>query len=126
MLQPNLGDHTYKVHLLDRRVQYINGVIHQLPNNMDSYVEKVNFHVVNFRSADVTLSYLWFYNTNPSLSKEQVSHSILLSLNHSQHFMHYVKPSIISNTLVHLFSILLVLQCILHPNLQIYMVTVIN
>ena len=55
-LHPSLSDHTYQVHLVDGEVQYINGAIHQLPIHIDTYVEKLDFHVMSLRSIDVILS----------------------------------------------------------------------
>ena len=46
-IQPTVSDHTYRVHFADGRVQYINGAIHSLGISMDTYIEEVDFHVMN-------------------------------------------------------------------------------
>ena len=38
-LQTRLSDHTYKVHLADGGIQYINGEIHDLQIHIDTYEE---------------------------------------------------------------------------------------
>ena len=68
-IQPTVSDHTYKAHLADGRVQYmINGVIHSLGISIDTYIEEVEFHVMNLCTIDIILGYAWFYNKNSSLS----------------------------------------------------------
>ena len=59
---PPLSDHTYKVHLADARVQCINGMIHSFEIYIDTYIEQVDFHVMNLCTTDVTVGYPWFFN----------------------------------------------------------------
>ena len=73
-IQPTVSDHTYTVHLADGRVQYINGAIHSLGISIDTYVEEVDFHVMNLSTTDVILGYPWIFNKNPSLSIDWVHH----------------------------------------------------
>ena len=61
-IQPTVSDHTYRVHLAEGRVQYINRVIHSLGISIDTYIEEVDFHVMNLCTTDVILGYPWFYN----------------------------------------------------------------
>ena len=75
-IQPTVSDHTYKVHLADGRVHYINGAIHLLGISIDTYVEEIDFHVMNLCNIDVILGYPWFYNKNSSLVIDWVHHSI--------------------------------------------------
>ena len=58
-LQTRLSDRMYKVHLVDGGIQYINGVIHELP---DTYEERFDFHVMSLRSTYIILGYPWFFN----------------------------------------------------------------
>ena len=66
-IQPTVSDHTYRVHLADGRVQYINGAIHSLGISIDTYVEEVDFHVMNLCTTDVILGYPWLYIKNSSV-----------------------------------------------------------
>ena len=75
-IQPTISDHTDKVHLADGRVQYINGAIHSLGVSIETYVEEVNFHVMNLCTTAVILGYPWFYNKNSSLFIDWVHHSM--------------------------------------------------
>ena len=86
-IKPTVGDHTYKVHLAYGSAQYINGAIHSLGISIDTYVEEVDFHVMNLCTIDVTLGYPWFYNKNSSLSIDWVHHSITFVLNNCTHFI---------------------------------------
>ena len=56
--------------MADRRVQYINGAIHSFGISIDTYIEEVDFHVMNLCTIDIMSGYPWFYNKNSSLSIE--------------------------------------------------------
>ena len=126
-LQPSLNDHNYQIHLADGGVQYINGEIHQLLIHIDTYVEKLNFHVMNLRSTYVILRYPRFFNTNSSLSIDWVNHSISFSLNNSQHFIQCVKSSFVSTlSSTHFFdsSSSTLYYCVLDTDIQIYNISI--
>ena len=55
-IQPTISDHAYRVHLpADGRVQYINGVVYLLGISIDTYVEEVDFHVMNLCTTNVVV-----------------------------------------------------------------------
>ena len=86
-IQPTVSDHTYRVHLANGRLQYINGAIHSLGISIDTYIEEVDFHVMNLCTTDAILGYPWFYNKNSSLSIDWFHHSITFVLNDCTHFI---------------------------------------
>ena len=50
-LHINASDHIYQA-------QYISGIVCQLPIQIDTYLEKLDFHVMKLQSIDVILGYL--------------------------------------------------------------------
>ena len=53
-LQPSLSDHTYKVHVVDGGLQYVNGAF----GNPYRYLcENLDFHVMSLRTIDVIFGY---------------------------------------------------------------------
>ena len=80
-LHISASDHIYQVHMANGNVQYISGIVCQLPIQIDTYLEKLDFHV------DVILGYPWFFNKNPSLSIDWVNHPITFALNNCKHFI---------------------------------------
>jgi hypothetical protein len=122
-LRTNISDHTYKVHLADGGIQYINGAIHQLLISINSYVEKLDFHVMKLRSADVILGYPWFYNKNSSLSIDWVNHSITFV---QKGIAHYIQCSKVPSKLIVPSTSLIEYQscsfycCVVDPAIQYY------
>ena len=59
-IQPIVSDHTYKVHLVDGKYNTSTGAIHSLVISINTYIEEVDFHVMNLYITDVikTLLYL--------------------------------------------------------------------
>ena len=111
------------MHLVDGRVQYINGVIHSLGISIDTYIEEVDFHVMNLSTTDVILGYPWFYNKNSSLSIDWVHHSITFVLNDCSHFIQCVKKqslSIVSSPSISKLSCSSLFYCVLDPDIHVY------
>ena len=42
---------------MDGGVQFINDVIHELPININTYIEKMGFYVMTLRSTNIILGY---------------------------------------------------------------------
>ena len=119
-LRTRLSDHTYRVHLAGGGIQYINGAVHQVPVHIDSYVEKLDFHVMKLRSADVILGYPWFYNKNSSLSIDWINHSMTFVLNDFQHFIQCTKVPpklVLSYTSLTEYCCSPILSCVMDPSI---------
>ena len=71
-LRIKASDHIYQVHMANGSVQYISGIVCQLPIQIDTYLEKLDFHVMKLQSTYDILGYPWFFNKNPSLSIDWV------------------------------------------------------
>ena len=65
----------------------MNGVIHSLGISIDTYVEEIDFHVMNLSTTNVILGYPRFFNKNSSLSIDWVHDAITLVLNDCPQFI---------------------------------------
>ena len=122
-LHINASDHIYQVHMANGNVQYISGIVCQLPIQIDTYLEKLDFHVMKLQSADVILGYPWFFNKNPSLSIDWVNHSITFELNNCKHFIQCSKlpsHSLVSSKSLSEYSSSLIYSCVIDPAVQFY------
>ena len=59
-LHINASDYIYQVHTENGGIQYINAIGCQMPIQIDTYMEKLDFHVLKLQSTHVILGYPWF------------------------------------------------------------------
>ena len=115
-IQPTISDLIYKVYWADGRVRYINDVIHSLAIYIDTYVEQVDFHVMNLYTIDILLGY-------PSLSIDLSHHLIIFTSNDCTHFIQCVKnqsPLIVSAPSVSDLTCSTLIYYVLDPEIQVY------
>ena len=63
----NASDHIYQVHMANGAAPYISDNVCQLPIQIDTYMEKLDFHVMKIQSTYVILGYIGFLIKKPSL-----------------------------------------------------------
>ena len=117
------SDHIYRVHMANGGVQYITGLASQLLVHIDTYMERLDFHVMKLQSADVILGYPWFFNKSRSLSIDWVNHSITFEFDNSKHFIQCKKlpsRSLVSNLLSSEFRGSFLYSCVIDPASQFY------
>ena len=117
------SDHIYRVHMANGGVQYITGLASQLLVHIDTYMERLNFHVMKLQSADVILGYPWFFNKSHSLSIDWVNHSITFEFDNDKNFIQCTKlpyRSLVSNHLLSEFHGSILYSCVIDPASQFY------